>query len=257
MKRVNRIALVLMGLLMWTGARADAPVGMNEWCPIMPDERAEPQHYADYEGARIYFCCARCRGRFERNPEGFPAVLALAQARTEAEPQDHDHEEAHEPHAPHAVHDHHDHDHGVEQPFLNWLGRFHPVAVHFPIAFLIVAAGTELVRLRRDRPLLADCARFCVWVGSVSAVIAALLGWFFGGFQLTDGDWIMTAHRWLGTVVALWALAILYACERSRRSDHTGARRIYLFLLFVGAALIGVTGYLGGSLIYGIDHLMW
>ena len=248
----------LLFVLLWSAAAfADAPADMNEWCPIMPEDRAKPEYYADHDGARIYFCCARCRGRFERNPEGFPEALALAEERAEVARHEHDHDEAHDADEPHAVHDHHDHDHGVDNPLLNWLGRFHPVAVHFPIAFLIVAAGTELIRLRRDRPILADGARFCVWVGSVGAVIAAILGWFFGGFHITDGDWVMTAHRWLGTGAALWALAILYTSETSRRTNDPGRRRAYLFLLFAGAALIGATGYLGGSLIYGIDHLMW
>ncbi len=252
MRSISRIFLVMMVVLLAGAAHADAPADMNEWCPIMPDERAKPQYYADYEGARIYSCCGRCRGRFERNPEGFPEALALAQARAEATPHEHVHDETHNAHEPHAVHDHHDYDHGVEHPLLNWLGKHHPFVVHFPIAFLLVAAGVELVRMRRDRPSLADIARFCLWIGAVSAVIATVLGWFFGGFRIVDDDWVMTAHRWIGTAVALSALVTLFFCERQ---DARGTA--YRAGLFVTALLIGAAGFLGGSLIYGIDHLMW
>lgn len=46
-------------------------------------------------------------------------------------------------------------------------------------------------------------------------------------------------------------------CPIMRKTNNPGRRRAYLFCLLIGAALIGVVGFLGGSLIYGIDHLMW
>ena len=30
-----------------------------------------------------------------------------------------------------------------------------------------------------------------------------------------------------------------------------------IMLFFIGAALVGATGFFGGSLIYGIDHYAW
>ena len=35
-----------------------------------------------------------------------------------------------------------------------------------------------------------------------------------------------------------------------------GAAR-FCMALFVAAALVGVTGFYGGALIYGLDHLAW
>lgn len=143
---------------------------------------------------------------------------------------------------------------GVPRPFA-WLGKFHPVATHFPIALLSVAALAELLLLRRPSELFEHAVRFSVWGGAVGALIAAPLGWFFAGFHIFDDSWVMTAHRWVGTGTALWALLVLMLCERTYRNG--AKRRPFRLALLLGAALVGATGFLGGSLIYGLDHYAW
>lgn len=143
---------------------------------------------------------------------------------------------------------------GVPRP-LAWLGKFHPVATHFPIALLSVAALAELLLLQRPRELFREAVRFSVWVGAIGAVLAAPLGWFFAGFHIVDESWVMTAHRWVGTGTAVWAIVVLLLCERVyRRGADRGPFRL---ALFIGATLVGATGLLGGSLIYGLDHYAW
>ena len=143
---------------------------------------------------------------------------------------------------------------GVPRP-LAWLGKFHPVATHFPIALLSMAALAEFLLAIRPQQLFRDAVRFCVWTGTAGALLAAPLGWFFAGFRLVDDTWLMTAHRWLGTGTAFWALLLLLLSERASRSG-TDRRALRLTLLF-GAAFVGATGFLGGSLIYGLDHYAW
>ncbi len=143
---------------------------------------------------------------------------------------------------------------GVPVP-LAWLGKFHPVATHFPIALFSVAALAELLLIWRPRDGLREVVRFSLWVGAVGALLAAPFGWFFAGLRMVDDEWVMTAHRWAGTATAIWALVILSLCERThRRGADRSALRTTIFL---GAALVGVTGFLGGSLIYGLDHYAW
>ena len=123
---------------------------------------------------------------------------------------------------------HHEAPEGVP-PLLAWIGRFHPPIVHFPIALLSAAA--------------------------LGAAGAALLGWLFGGFQVIDDEWVMTSHRWLGSGTAVWATLVLVLCERvyRRAAPRVGFRTT----LFIGAALVGAESFLGGSLVYGIDHYAW
>jgi uncharacterized membrane protein len=140
-------------------------------------------------------------------------------------------------------------------PLLAWIGRFHPTTVHFPIALLIAAALGELLVLRRGGSQFEHAVRFCVWLGAIGAVVAAALGWLFAGFAWVDDEWLMTTHRWCGTGAAAWAVGILVSCERTYRGR--GARGIFRFALFAGALLVGVTGFWGGSLLYGLDHFAW
>jgi len=159
---------------------------------------------------------------------------------------------AHEAHSPTSR------DHRQPQgvpPLLAWGGRFHPALVHFPIALLCAAAMAEILLAVTGRRLYRDAVRFCVWGGVLGAVGAVVLGWLFGGFRTVDDEWVMTSHRWLGTGTAAWALLTLAACERVAR--NAAPRGSFRTALFVGAALVAATGFLGGSLVYGIDHYAW
>ena len=53
-------------------------------------------------------------------------------------------------------------------PWLETLGRFHVVFVHFPIALLACAAlGETWSLLRRERAPMA-AVRFCLWLGAAA-----------------------------------------------------------------------------------------
>lgn len=156
----------------------------------------------------------------------------------------------------------HDHEHGHAQGkgfftrLIGWLGGFHPPMVNFPIAMILGAALAESLLLATKRSFFVNAGRFCLWVGCVGAVVATVLGWFFGGFHLVDDSWILTTHRWLGTTTAAWSVLLLVVGERTNRRGN-GARTCYRTLLFIGATLVGVSGFFGGSLIYGVRHYAW
>jgi len=40
-------------------------------CPVRPGNKIDPNIYTDYEGKRVYFCCAGCKAAFEANPEKY------------------------------------------------------------------------------------------------------------------------------------------------------------------------------------------
>jgi mono/diheme cytochrome c family protein/uncharacterized membrane protein len=143
------------------------------------------------------------------------------------------------------------------EKLIRWLGNFHPPAVSFPVALLVAAALAELLRAMTGHALFDGAARFCLWLGALTAIIAVALGWCRGGFQSSDASWVLTTHRWLGTATALWSQLVLALSEGSRRSGHRGIQEVFRLTLFVGAGLVLSTGFLGGALVYGLQHYLW
>jgi mono/diheme cytochrome c family protein/uncharacterized membrane protein len=137
---------------------------------------------------------------------------------------------------------------------LHWLGPFHIVAVHFPIALLVSAAVTELWLALWGSQVAMPWVRFCISVGAASAVIAATLGWIHAASGSGIGaPRMLGLHRWIGTTAAAWAVGTALFSERNERCGvRTPWFRAWLWF---GALLVAVAGHLGGMLVHGDDFL--
>jgi mono/diheme cytochrome c family protein len=140
---------------------------------------------------------------------------------------------------------------------LRWLGKFHVLVVHFPIALLLAAAAVDVGSLwRRFRgPWLP--VRFCLLCGAAGAVAAAALGWLHadvGGHGAGTPE-VLNLHRWIGTFAAAWAVVTAGLAEAEARRP----RRPWLWhgMLWVGALLTGAAGHFGGLLVHGEDFFRW
>ncbi len=131
-----------------------------------------------------------------------------------------------------------------------WAGRLHPPLTHFPVALLLAAFVAEGLFALTKRRHFRDAAHFCVWGGALGAVAAAATGWLFAATSPADNDWTLSAHRVVGTTTAAWAVVLLY-CSRLPSAVP------FRLALLVAAVLVGASGFLGGSLIYGLDHFAW
>lgn len=134
----------------------------------------------------------------------------------------------------------------------DWLGRLHPIVVHFPMAFLPAALFTAVVG--RRRPAFAAPMQFLVVAGGALAALSALLGWLNAGFSPAADDGLLQAHRWLGTFIGIIALPLsVWAVKRPER-DRSAPMIVALSII---TAAILVQGWLGGALVHGADHLNW
>jgi hypothetical protein len=77
------------------------------------------------------------------------------------------------------------------------------------------------------------------------------------GIRLVDASWIMTTHRWLGTSTVVCAGLVLLLCELSHRRDRPWPRLCFRVALLFVAALVSVTGFFGGAVVFGLDHYAW
>lgn len=123
-----------------------------------------------------------------------------------------------------------------------FFGRFHPLVVHLPIGFLLLAALLEWWPGEKLRPAL----RLMWWLGAASAVVAAALGWQLAA-ESGGGDTLFW-HRWLGVGVAVVAIGGAWLARRG------GPPARWAGVLTAG--LLAVTGHLGGNLTHGSAYLV-
>jgi uncharacterized membrane protein len=138
----------------------------------------------------------------------------------------------------------------IFERLLDWLGRTHPVIVHFPIAFFPAALFTAIVG--RRRPAFGAPVRFLVIAGGIIAPIAAIFGWLDA--MNAEPDQLLTVHRWLGTAIGIGALGLgIWAWRRPEQDRGLG---MITGLTLMTAALV-VQGWFGGAMVHGIDHMNW
>lgn len=122
-----------------------------------------------------------------------------------------------------------------------FVGRFHPLIVHLPIGFLLLAAFLEWWPGERVRSAITAS-----WVlGAGSAAAAAGAGWLLAA-ESGGGDTLFW-HRWLGISVMVLALVGVVLVRR-------GGKLAKGYGLLV-VALLGLTGHQGGNLTHGEEYL--
>lgn len=139
---------------------------------------------------------------------------------------------------------------------IKWVGNFHLILLHFPIALITMAAVSELLFFWYGNPLFDQASRFMVLAAAVTVIPTVLTGLAYGYNVPYEG--VMASyfwwHRFFGIFTAL--LAILTAVLREFSPQKSSCPRapyyLCLFLLFIS---VNVTAFLGGSLTFGIGHL--
>lgn len=165
--------------------------------------------------------------------------------------------------------------------------ELHPIIVHFPIALLILSVVFDFLGVFLRRWGLTEAATWLLVFGTPSAGVALLSGWVSEHYVTVGAaGTILQWHKTVAVLTtALFSLLLfvrlVWLAPRGfallKRSaplrpwvstaDHTlrlvapklyepplpvAAVALYLFLSVVAVGLLGLTGYLGGALVY--DH---
>jgi uncharacterized membrane protein len=134
------------------------------------------------------------------------------------------------------------------------VGRLHPLLVHFPIGLILIAAAAEAAATITRRADWRGVAIVNARVGALFAIGAAVAGWRLASSPGIDVSVSLEWHRWLGVIAALAASGAALATAGADGSAPL-PRWTYRFALFWAAALVAVTGHLGGLLVWGADFL--
>jgi uncharacterized membrane protein len=141
---------------------------------------------------------------------------------------------------------------------LTLFGKLHPLVLHFPIALLIFAALLDAARLRWREPTLGRCVALLATGGAIGAFFAALTGWVFAAESTPMPTLRATLfwHRWLGVATAVLALVAASLAWRHANALYGPARWLRVGALWLCASIVGVTGHLGGALVWGDDFFV-
>ena len=135
-----------------------------------------------------------------------------------------------------------------------FFGRFHPLIVHLPIGFLLIAGALEIGRRWGKIGVEDSTITAILFWSAVSATLACVFGYMLslGGGYDTD---ILDEHKWQGIGVAAFAW-IAWAVKSNWLGDRIPfGSALYLPALTVSLVLVAVAGHHGGSLTHGSDYL--
>lgn len=133
---------------------------------------------------------------------------------------------------------------------LTFSGRLHPVVVHLPIGFLLLAVLLDLVAWNVRFRYLRQAVPFVLFIGFLSAVIACLFGYLLS----LSGDYdlaLLDRHKLSGIALAVCSGILLGVRTRMR----TFSPRIFSGLLVGMLLLLSYSGHQGGNLTHGSDYL--
>ena len=138
------------------------------------------------------------------------------------------------------------------KPHADWqqfLGRFHPLAVHLPIGLLLLVPVLEIAGA--SRPALREAAGFVLTVAFLACLGALTLGYLLA-YGSGDAGVTVTYHMWGGIALTLSVLLSTLV----RPAWFSGASRFaYPFVLTAVLLILVWTAHEGGSITHGSNYL--
>jgi len=127
----------------------------------------------------------------------------------------------------------------------------HPMIVPLPIGAFFLALVGDILHMSGRDPFWYHFAGFCIAVGVVTALLAAVFGAidYFGVEMSPAASRVATIHAILNvTVVILYAVS--WWLRRNDAALGNGRFSGAMVLAVAGFLMLGVSGWLGGNLAY-------
>ncbi len=135
----------------------------------------------------------------------------------------------------------------------HFLGRLHPLIVHFPIGLLVVGFLFELFTVGQKRQGLRQGINLMVYIGGLLAIVGAIFGWLLR----TNDDYTGTLvdnHQSMGIATAILAgVTALLLWQKTKNKIKSYLP--YRVGLTVTVICLTIAGHLGSNLTHGEDFL--
>lgn len=132
---------------------------------------------------------------------------------------------------------------------IEFLGHLHPVFVHLPIGFLILAYLLQyFFKIKEGKSKLID---FVLLLGVASSLLAAFLGWMLslsGGYEEKLLNW----HRWTAILVCVFSIFLL-AYKWLKKDGY--ATILYHVMFHLMILTLVLAGHFGGEMTHGEGYL--
>ena len=136
-----------------------------------------------------------------------------------------------------------------------FLGRLHPLTVHFPIGLALTAAAVELLNIIRRKREASPFAITATGIAAVTAIFAAFFGWLNADFEGASQGTTLFLHRWLGIIAAGGLTLVFLTGLVGRTGVRITAFNGYRWGLIICALIVGIGAHFGGEMVYGKGYL--
>ncbi len=135
-----------------------------------------------------------------------------------------------------------------------FLGRLHPLIVHFPIGLLIVALMLEIFTLNKKNQELRGGINYLLIIGAFGAAISVA----FGLLLKTQDDYsgsLLTIHQWSGIATAILSVLTARLHVLVIKQNRTNLLKSYRAILIFTVLGVTIAGHYGAALTHGADFL--
>ena len=133
----------------------------------------------------------------------------------------------------------------------------HPKVIHFPIALFLGAMGMEVLSLIFQKDNLHRTAFHMYILATVLTPLVVLTG-LQEAEHLHLNHPVLTIHRNFALLTMGGSLGSLPIFWLAKKKGEKEIRTVFIFFLLMLAALVSVTGYNGGRMVYeydiGVEH---
>ena len=128
----------------------------------------------------------------------------------------------------------------------------HPMVVHFPVAIIMVGFLADVASLIfTSEKCLSRMGLYLELLGLLAVIAAFGTGYFFTSEMEGEAGLVRDRHELFATmtlvtiiVACLFRVMIMYMDK-----EKTNLKYLFIGLFLLAAVFVGITGYLGGSLV--------
>jgi uncharacterized membrane protein len=140
---------------------------------------------------------------------------------------------------------------GRPTTWIQWVGSFHLIFLHFPIALINMLAISECLFIWYRRPIFEFSSKFLLISAAIIAPPTALLGLIYSYSAFYSGliETFLLWHMWFGIATAIFTVIVAFMRER------IGISKLYYASLAFLVLIINITGFFGGGMTFGPFHM--